>query len=110
MLPLPPVQREAIAVGTLALSQRAADLRHHAATLTGDEHTAATREALIVETLVVALDAYVSAYITAADATADTERPAAPAPPPARDTERDAKFPSADLTVTSGGPGSPTRN
>lgn len=108
MLPLPPVQREGLAVGILALSQRAADLRRHAATLTGAEHTAATREALIVETLVVALDSYVSAYVTRADATADTERPAAP--PPARDTERDAKFPSAAPAVATGEGGSPTRD
>jgi hypothetical protein len=105
MLPLPPAQREAIAVGILALSQRAADLRHLAATLTGEEHTAATREALVVETLVTALDSYVSAYVTPADATADTERPA---PPPARDTERDAKFPSAAPAVATGEGGSPT--
>lgn len=108
MLPLPSVQREGLAVGILALSQRAADLRRRAATLTGAEHTAATREALVVETLVTALDSYVSAYITPGDATADTERPAAP--PPARDTERDAKFPSADPAVGSSGPGSPTRD
>lgn len=107
MLPLPSVQREGLAVGILALSQRAADLRHLAATLTGEEHTAATREALVVETLVTALDSYVSAYVTAY-ATADTERPAAPAPPPARDTERDAKFPSAAPAVATGEGGSPT--
>lgn len=108
MLPLPAAQREAIAVGILALSQRAADLRHLAATLTGEEHTAATREALVVETLVVALDNYVSAYVTPADATADTERPAAPAPPPARDTERTEKFPSAAPAVGTSEGGSPT--
>jgi len=108
MLPLPPVQREGIAVGILALSQRAADLRRHAATLTGEEHTAATREALVVETLVTALDSYVSGYVTPADATADTERPPAPAP---RDTERcEQKFPSAAPAVCTGEGGSPTRD
>lgn len=97
-------------MGILALSQRAADLRHLAATLTGAEHTAATREALVVETLVTALDAYASAYITPADATADTERPAAPAPPPARDTERTEKFPSAAPAGSNSEGGSPTRD
>lgn len=109
MLPLPSVQREGLAVGILALSQRAADLRHLAATLTGAEHTAAMRETLVVETLVVALDGYVSTYITRAAATADTERPAAP--PPARDTERvEQKFPSAAPAVATGEGGSPTRD
>lgn len=106
-LPLPRAQREGLAVGILALSQRAADLRHLAATLTGAEHTAAMRETLVVETLVTALDAYASAYITRADATADTERPAPPAP---RDTERDEqKFPSAAPAVGTSEGGSPTQ-
>lgn len=107
MLPLPPVQHEGIAVGILALSQRAADLRRHAATLTGEEHTAAMRETLVVETLVTALDSYVSAYVSRLDAVADTERPVAP--PPARDTERDAKFPSAAPAVGTSEGGSPTQ-
>lgn len=105
MLPLPGHLRLEIGAGLLGLSQRAADLRHAAADTTDPtRHTALTAEALVVETLVTALDAYIARF---ADATADTERPVAP--PPARDTERDAKFPSADLTVTSGEPGSPTR-
>lgn len=116
-LPLPRAQREGLAVGILALSQRAADLRRHAATLTGAEHTAAMRETLVVETLVVALDSYVSAYITSQSpsgeaqsttAPRDTERPAAP--PPARDTERDEqKFPSAAPAGSNSEGGSPTQ-
>lgn len=103
MLPLPGHLRLEIGAGLLGLSQRAADLRHAAADTTDPtRHTALTAEALVVETLVTALDAYIARF---ADATADTERPA---PPPARDTERTEKFPSAAPAVATGEGGSPT--
>lgn len=106
MLPLPGHLRLEIGAGLLGLSQRAADLRHAAADTTDPtRHTALTAEALVVETLVTALDAYIARF---ADATADTERPAAPAPPPARDTERTEKFPSAAPAVGTSEGGSPT--
>lgn len=76
MLPLSTAQAAAIGAGLLGLSQRAADLRRHAAACPA-EHTALTAEALCVERIALDLTSLIERLSAAG--LADKSSPAAPA-------------------------------